>query len=226
MKLLDTIWYDMNSEPPKNYLWLKNDGFYQYSTSSKQWEHAEMEGCNNTSDIALRMIKKDYTITIDVLDKNWNFKNQMSIAPERLITDENALYHEIDLNTGSIKGEVIVFDPEHATEDIPMPVPITEENIEYVDLDLRSHLGVYKSEDVEQLIEFINLNKINGYTVRYIYQNNTFYISSVSENENASIISMTSANSYDYEVAITPHEDPLYTIISSPIEIEIVGPAA
>lgn len=37
--LKKTIWYDTNSEPPKNYIWIKADGkAYEYNNSTRSWE--------------------------------------------------------------------------------------------------------------------------------------------------------------------------------------------
>ena len=32
------FWYDENSEPPKNYIWVKNDKQYEFSVSERRWK--------------------------------------------------------------------------------------------------------------------------------------------------------------------------------------------
>lgn len=32
------FWYDENSEPPKNYIWVKNDKQYKFSVSERRWK--------------------------------------------------------------------------------------------------------------------------------------------------------------------------------------------
>ena len=32
------FWYDENSEPPKNYIWMKNDKQYEFSVSERRWK--------------------------------------------------------------------------------------------------------------------------------------------------------------------------------------------
>lgn len=32
------FWYDENSEPPKNYIWVKNDKQYEFSISARKWK--------------------------------------------------------------------------------------------------------------------------------------------------------------------------------------------
>lgn len=45
------IWYDENSEPPKNYIWVKNNKQYKFSVSERRWKEItsdDGEGGNTT----------------------------------------------------------------------------------------------------------------------------------------------------------------------------------
>ena len=44
------FWYDENSEPPKNYIWVKNDKQYEFSVSERRWKEINSsEGSGSSS---------------------------------------------------------------------------------------------------------------------------------------------------------------------------------
>ena len=43
MKLTSTIWYDTNSEPPKNYIWYKDGKHWAYNDETKSWEETVID---------------------------------------------------------------------------------------------------------------------------------------------------------------------------------------
>lgn len=60
------IWYDVNSEPPKNYVWVKADGkAYEYNTNTKQWEESKnfsrgsIEMFSNMTEEEQMQVRKD-----------------------------------------------------------------------------------------------------------------------------------------------------------------------
>lgn len=57
--LKKTIWYDTNSEPPKNYIWMKADGkAYEYNVGTKQWEESK-EFSNASLDMFNEMTEEE-----------------------------------------------------------------------------------------------------------------------------------------------------------------------
>ena len=61
-----TIWYDTDSEPPKNYIWIKADGkAYEYNAGTKQWEeskefsNASLDMFNEMTDEEKTQVRKD-----------------------------------------------------------------------------------------------------------------------------------------------------------------------
>lgn len=38
MNPIKKFWYDENSEPPKNYIWVKNDKQYEFNVSERKWK--------------------------------------------------------------------------------------------------------------------------------------------------------------------------------------------
>ena len=38
------FWYDENSEPPKNYIWVKNNKQYKFSVSERRWKEITSDG--------------------------------------------------------------------------------------------------------------------------------------------------------------------------------------
>ena len=38
MDPIKKFWYDENSEPPKNYIWVKNDKQYEFNVSERKWK--------------------------------------------------------------------------------------------------------------------------------------------------------------------------------------------
>lgn len=108
------FWYDENSEPPKNYIWVKNDKQYEFSVSERRWKEISSSEESGSS-------SKEVTINdvVKFIHDNWNFTqvnfpyttyNEIPIMPEDNI-EENKIYRDgipvhydlIYLDTGNYK---------------------------------------------------------------------------------------------------------------------------
>ena len=57
------FWYDENSEPPKNYIWVKNDKQYEFSVNKGRWKEisSSKESDGSSKEITFDGVVKYYT---------------------------------------------------------------------------------------------------------------------------------------------------------------------
>lgn len=85
-----TIIWESNNEPPKNYIWIKKDGAYEWSNTTRRWEE-----CN-------------------LFDNSENEQSKETIELKTLTATENKTY---TANEGEAYNEVVVNVPTTMTID-------------------------------------------------------------------------------------------------------------
>lgn len=113
MELTKKVWHDENSEPPKNYLWVKGGKLFKYIEGRwKEVSKKESDGGEGGSGESSVQCKSEQEIIKDALDKNievsiedWNHSYWEEGMPK--LTTDDVVYPDAYLISGWVDGEIV-----------------------------------------------------------------------------------------------------------------------